>query len=156
MTLPWLRNPFVFVHGNNNNLSSPFAAGKLPTKSETHDANNRNLTFVIIATFTQKEISLEPYLTGLLRKNGIQIITGEESTSTMGLTTATENILTLGLSDAENINAASPTQCVTDSLTAPNTAQLLASEDQAHKTLPQNQLRTQFSHTIQRLSNSSE
>ena len=106
--------------------------GKLNTKTEIHDARNRNLVFAIIATFIQRETSVEPYLTSLLRKNGIQILTGEESTSTNDLTTATENILTLRSFVCENSNAASLTQFVTDSLNAPSTVKFLRSEDQAH------------------------
>lgn len=85
MTPPWLRNRVVFVHGQNRNVSSPFAAGKLPTKSEIRESGNKDLALAIIDTFLRKEKSVYEYLTFLLEKKGITVPLDDNSSSTVHL-----------------------------------------------------------------------
>ena len=49
MTPPWLTTPVAFVHGSNQNSSTPFKMLKTPTKIEIRDSSSRTLAMVIIA-----------------------------------------------------------------------------------------------------------
>ncbi len=70
MTLPWLRNPVVFIYGPGRSISLPYVKGLLPNKNQVKAHGGKIVAVAIFDTWMRREKSVSKFIrTELLGPN---------------------------------------------------------------------------------------